>query len=589
MIELPKPSPKGVSPFEDTNVSASNEKRFGLEVPGLGRITGYAEAYKDLLTGKSDELGRSYGFFVYVVGRLVNVLDGHFGISPDELRHGTFGRFRLIVHIDRLDDELRSNREAISEGPLLAIAQDVLKAIFNAVRPAIEKHDEDEEPGAKLARRLAASPASLSRRPIVELARFVVQGKVKSRYLLVPGALSVTQQNKFLDGLELRAEAADEFITGLTIDYAGSPDGGIAQYDTATGHLRINAWHPFVATFHDEFASKPSSQPLELFAMAEVLAEAHLHAIGVKPQQVEEFLDARDQLLRNLANESGRQSAFSIASDLLNARNNPTVLEDRLCAAFSSLGFDVTPMGRPKEPDGVANAHLAADHDGNPRRYAVSLEAKSKVQSGAKVSAKSVGISTVVRQRDRFECEHAVVVGPAFPTTHGEKSALAEEIESDRRKSAAENKPKTITLITIDDLARLVRLRPLKQVLLPQLRELFEQCSLPEESAAWVESIRTSKIKKPPYKLIVETIEGLQKKFKKSSVKYAALRVELSHLTPPIEYETDDDLLDLCKALAQMASRTMSATSETVELEQSASNVIASIDAAMRDYPLDEQ
>jgi len=589
MIELPKPSPKGVSPFEDTNVSASSEKRFGLEVPGLGRITGYAEAYKDLLTGKSDELGRSYGFFVYVVGRLVNVLDGHFGISPDELRHGTFGRFRLIVHIDRLDDELRSNREAISEGPLLAIAQDVLKAIFNAVRPTIEKHDEDEEPGAKLARRLAASPASLSRRPIVELARFVVQGKVKSRYLLVPDALSVTQQNKFLDGLGLRAEAADEFITGLTIDYAGSPDGGIAQYDTATGHLRINAWHPFVATFHDEFASKPSSQPLELFAMAEVLAEAHLHAIGVKAQQVEEFLDARDQLLRNLANESGRQSAFSIASDLLNARNNPTVLEDRLCAAFSSLGFDVTPMGRPKEPDGVANAHLAADHDGIPRRYAVSLEAKSKVQSGAKVSAKSVGISTVARQRDRFECEHAVVVGPAFPTTRGEKSALAEEIESDRRKSAAENKPKTITLITIDDLARLVRLRPLKQVLLPQLRELFEQCSMPEESAAWVESIRTSKIKKPPYKLIVDTIEALQKKFKKSSVKYAALRVELSHLTPPIEYETDDDLIDLCKALAQMASRTMSATSETVELEQSASNVIASIDAAMRDYPLDEQ
>src|SRR5258708_35966937 len=209
-------------------------------------------------------------------------------------------------------------------------------------------------------------------------------------------------------------------------------------------------------------------------------------------------------------------------------------------------------MGRPKEPDGVAYAHLAADKNGQPQRYAVSLEAKSKEKSGARVSAKSVGISTIARQRDKFDCEHAIVVGPAFPTTQGEKSALAEEIESDRRKSAAENKPKTITLITIDDLARLVRLRPLKQVLLPQLRELFEQGSLPVRNAAWVESIRTSKIKKPPYKLIVETIEALQKKFKKSSVKYAALRVELSHLTPPIEYETDDDLIDLCKALAQM-------------------------------------
>jgi hypothetical protein len=37
------------------------------------------------------------------------VVDGHFGISPDELRHGTFGRFRCVVHIDSLDEELRSN------------------------------------------------------------------------------------------------------------------------------------------------------------------------------------------------------------------------------------------------------------------------------------------------------------------------------------------------------------------------------------------------------------------------------------------------------------------------------------------------
>ena len=43
----------------------------------------------------------------------LNVDDGHFGISPDELRHGTFGRFRLVVHMDGLDAGLRSNREAV--------------------------------------------------------------------------------------------------------------------------------------------------------------------------------------------------------------------------------------------------------------------------------------------------------------------------------------------------------------------------------------------------------------------------------------------------------------------------------------------
>jgi hypothetical protein len=138
ILALPRPGPKDVSPYENTNVDKTSEYRYGLDVPEIGRITGYAEAYKDLLTGKSDEIGRSTGFFVYVVGRLVNVLDGHFGISPDELRHGTFGRFRLVINMDSLDRELRSNREAIREGPLLEAAQNVLRAIFNYVRSTIE-------------------------------------------------------------------------------------------------------------------------------------------------------------------------------------------------------------------------------------------------------------------------------------------------------------------------------------------------------------------------------------------------------------------------------------------------------------------
>jgi hypothetical protein len=588
LIQLPKPSRKDVSASEDTSLSKLSEHRFGIYVPDLGRITGYAEAYKDLLTGKSDELGRSYGFFVYVFGRLINVMDGHFGISPDELRHGTFGRFRLVVHMDSLDQELRSNREAISEGPLLSTAQDVLRAIFNAVRPTIERHDEVEEPGAKLARKLAASPASLSRSPIVELARAVIKGKSKSRYLIVPEYKSNSEQDAFVAELEQRASNADQFISGLTIDYTGSPDAGIARYDTTTGHLRINAWHPFVATFHEEFASKNAGQPLELFAMAEILAESHLHVIGVKPEQIEEFIFARDQLLRTLANESRRQGAFAVSLALLNARNNPDALEDKVCAAFTSLGFEVTPIGDRGKPDGVATAYLSADGKGKPRQYAVSLEAKSKEEDKGKVAAGTVKVSTIIRHRDQYNCQHALVVGRDFPTTQGKASALATEINDDRSKTAQLGNPKTITLITIDDLAKLVRLRPVKQLGLWKLRELFETCSLPQESAAWVEALRQTKVKKPPYVQIITTIERLQKKREKQAVKYAALVNELSHLTPPIEYETDEALIEVCKAMAQMAAGFMDAGSETVELDQSAANVIAAIDATTRDYPADE-
>lgn len=460
IVELPKPSPRDITVSEDESVDASSEHRFGLNVPGLGRITGYAEAYKDLLTGKSDEISRSHGFFIYVYGRLLNVVDGHFGISPNELRHGTFGRFRLVVHMDGLDEGLRSNREAIGEGLLLETAQDVLRAIFNAVRPTIDKHDQEEEPGVKLARKLAASPASLSHRPIVELARAVAEGKSKARHLLVPRHESTEAREKFLADLDQRAQARDQFVTGVAIDLDGSSNDGIVTFDTESGCLLLNGWHPFVATFHEEFTNKKLSQPLEIFAMAEVLAEAHLHSIGIKPGEIAEFLSERDQLLRHLANESGRQSALSVANALMDARNSPNRLEECLCDAFRSLGFDVMRLGKRGQPDGMATAHLSADDSGNPQRYKVMLEAKSKENAGATVSAKDVGISTVIRHRNKLKCDHAIVAGPAFPTSKGDCSALGESIEDDRLKSVAEGSHRTITLITIDDLARLVRLRP---------------------------------------------------------------------------------------------------------------------------------
>jgi hypothetical protein len=587
MVTLPRPCPKGVLKREDKTVGKTSEFRFGLHVPGLGRVTGYAEAYKDLLTGKSDELGRSHGFFVYVFGRLVNVLDGHFGISPDELRHGTFGRFRAVVQMDGLDEELRSNREAISEGPTLEIAQNVLRAIFNFIRPQIEKHDLAEEPGAKLARKLASSPGSLSRRPIVDLARAVVEGKATSRYLIVP-ALGPALRADFLHALEERAEDPEQFVSGLTIDFSGPAEAGIARYDTVTGTLRINGWHPFVAAFHDEFANKASGQPLEILAMAEVLNESHLHSIGVRPDQITEFTSIRDQLLRNLANESGRESALSVANNLLNARNNPDGLEEKVCAAFRILGFEVIRFGKKGKPDGVATASLPASNDGVVRKYAVSLEAKTKQKTGTKVSAKSVGISAVARQRDDFKCEHAIVVGPAFPTSQDDKSALSKEIESDRRTTKAEGRARTITLITIDDLAKLVRLRPVKQVGLGALRDLFES-SLPEDSRKWVEGIQDLKVVRPPYKRIVEAIHALQKKFSRSSVKYGALRVELSYLSPPILYETDEEIANLCRGMAQMSPGAIAATFESVELDQSPKNVVAAIEAATREYLIEDK
>ena len=125
---LPRPGPEA-DMSADTALPRSSEHRFGLDVKGLGRVTGYAEIYENALVGKSDDWGRSSGFFVYARGRLLNEADGHFGIQPNELRHGTFSRFRAVVHMDGLDDALRSSRGAVGDGGMVSMARNVLRHI----------------------------------------------------------------------------------------------------------------------------------------------------------------------------------------------------------------------------------------------------------------------------------------------------------------------------------------------------------------------------------------------------------------------------------------------------------------------------
>lgn len=583
IADIPKPAPDELSVSEDKNKPADSPKRHGLHHPQVGRITGYAEAYKELLTGKSDEIGRSHGFFVYVFGRLINVQDGHFGIQPNELRHGTFGRIRVVVHMDGLDDYLQSDRERIREGPILESAQNILRGIFNFLRTHLQTHDDAEDPGARLASKLAASPRSLSRRPLIEMVRAALSGKASPRYVLLPAKPTAEESKTILGLMEERAETPEKFVSGIEFTYDATADHPIAVYEAATGILRVNGLHPFIGAFFDQFTSKASGLPLEIFALAEVLLESHLHQEGIPKEKVDSIMDARDRLLRHTAAESGRRTAMTVANALRNARNNKEQLEIEVVAAFSSLGFEATRIGGNGKPDGVAIAHLSPGKEKETRRYAVTLEARSKEKDGAKLKTKGFGTAGIARQRNDAGCQHAVVVAPGFDHTAGKDSALAKELRNDKAIKHDDKIVRTITAIHVDDLARLVQLRPLKRLGLAKLRGLFQTCNLPEECKAWIDAVEKEKVAKPPYSKIVKAIHKLQTESRNEPVSYSELRNELKHLSPPINYQDVDELAELCKAMHQMAPGAVMATTSTVELDQSPANVIAAIEVATKD------
>jgi hypothetical protein len=507
--DLDKPAPDDLEVSVDD--SAPLEHRFGLAHPELGRVTGYAEVYEDSLTaGKSSGIGRSHGFFVYAFGRLINVYDieGLFGLEP--LHHGTWARFRMVAHIDQLDNELRSSRESLREGRLLGIARDLLHAVFNHARTWLQQHDEKEIPGTRATGHIAQSPWSLTRRPIIALLKSAFDGKASPLLLVYPADLTNEGQNNLILALRERAQTDDGLVVRADLDENLSQEQGIAVLDVEAGTLKINALHPFVAAHRDEY--ERGRETLGLLAMAEVLTEAHLYELGLDP---------------------------NLAKDIMLKR------------------------------------------DGRQHRYSVSLEAKSKLAKDKKVSAKTVGIATVALHRNEWRCDHALVVGPDFPTGQGDKSSLIKQARDEKKRSS-----KTITIIKVVDLARLVRLIPLKGIGLDRLRDLFQNCVSPEECRAWIEGLLKEQPKKTPYKAILDTIWDLQKEVPAEAVEFAAVTTALRK-DRHIEI-AKPELVDLCKAMSRMTSHVV-VRQATVELTQRPDKVIEAAGGVLQQFPEDEQ
>ncbi len=582
---LGKPCPDGLVPTEDVNVAEKFIHRHGLSHDSLGRITGYVELYRDeLTTGKSDELGRSNGFFVYARGRMVNVDDPGFGIERNLLRHGTFSKFRMVVHIDSLDDALRSSRESLQQGDLYNKAKGFLHAVFNLARNRLSEWDQSQLPGVLLAGRISSAAWSLTRIPLLALISLALEGKATPLYTRLPKILKEEEKVDYLEKIQEQAESELGMINGAERVDLDTTDG-LAIYDVEQGKLLINMSHPFAAAFHEAYMKPATGQPLEMYAIAEILTEANLYHSGFNDKEIRDILAYRDELLRQFARSSARRTAGMVALALMEAKDDEAKLEEEMRASFEVIGFDnVIRIGGPNKPDGTAEAYLAATEDGNPQRYKVGLEAKS----GGKVTAQRLNVSGIARHMDDFECDHHVAIGNEFAMS-GDKEGLAtiREIKKHRentKKDTRDNIGRTITLMYIDDLARLARIVPFKRIGLDRLRELFLTCITPEEVKQWIDNISQERPVNWPYREILETIWLLAKERPSETVEYAAVVVELGHRAPKITI-SKADLINCCKSMAVMARDVVAARENTVEIYRRPDLILRDIHDALSDYP----
>ncbi|MGL5823509.1 MAG: ATP-binding protein [Nocardioides sp.] len=580
VTELPRPADYEYQAEENVAHAADSIHRWSLVDNLLGPVTGYVEVFENPVEGnKSDQLGRSYGFFVYVHGRLINPEDAGFGIDRNVLRHGTFARIRVVIHMDRLDGELRSSRENLRDGPILIRSREILQALFNFARNKFDRHEASQPSERRAAQRLSESPASLAERPVLRMAIDTFDSQYTSRHLVLSRTDEFETSDELLEYINERTNSEDGIFNDVTFASSGAHNP-IAQYDPTTGALTINQDHQFVAHFADEFGDARKNLPLQLLAVSEVILEAQLHDAGVEAEVLHSVLIARDELLRNLAKGSGIRNSLTVAQNLLGSVSSKSGLEIALVDAFDQLGFNAVPRGGKNKTDGVAAANLPPRPDGVERAYRVTLEAKSKETVGAKVKKSDVEVATIARHRKDEDANHSIVVGPDFVTGPADTGALIKEIDNDR----AANPGRTITLMRASDLARLVRVAPVKRLNLEQIRQLFLKRS-PDEAAAWVSEIEATTQGSAPYKQILEAVWDIQEQEPNAKVEFGYLRATLK-LAKQLEI-TDAELRTDCLALSRMADNQFYCFDDRVELKIKPDTALDLVSDYVRGVPLD--
>jgi hypothetical protein len=154
--------------------------------------------------------------------------------------------------------------------------------------------------------------------------------------------------------------------------------------------------------------------------MVNLLVDMYSLDIGISPDALEQIRNYRDRLMRYRALQS-RQSGTLIAKLLLQTQNDSGEskrLEAAVTDGIRYLGFEVEPLGKSGEPEGIARA-FAVPAANNPTEqmprqplYTFTYDAKSSKYSVAATG--NINHAGMVEHRERYKADHALVVAPGF-------------------------------------------------------------------------------------------------------------------------------------------------------------------------------
>ena len=419
---------------------------------------------QSLYGGKSSDLARSHGFFVKVRGRLVEESDPLFGIEP--LSYEVFNRFRADLEADDLDEVVTAPREGFEASDMIDDFESVLQTLFYEARgryEALQRDREEKEGRLKEDERNFVNP-SLVERPIADALTMSADDEGagsdadETWFYLRLGDLTTAEVIERLYDSERERYGYEEIESGRS--------GRLAVFDPGSATFYINVDHPLVQAHSDP----KSRYLLEDVVTAEVLLEVYLREQGMRPPQVGEVLERRDQLLRSLAADH-IFSLDAIAAQLRNSVDDEHDLEVNLVIAARALGFVAKHLAGSGRADGVARF---SEYPGGERKIA--LEAKSSEEVPSLDAIDFAGLAQHARDEGAEGC---LLIAPAYPgSRRGDDAQAAKRARSER-----------VSCWTVEQLASVVAAAEKRHISAADVLAIVLSIYAPDDVAASIETL----------------------------------------------------------------------------------------------------
>ena len=430
-----------------------------------GEITGTVRLYADRISGgKSEAIGSSNGFFINVLGRVVNAEDSYFGL--ENLSHSAWAKFRATIRADGLDDSLAVNREGLLDTPSLLVFRAFLLALFNKARNIYDAGFRANWPD--VGQVLTDSWGTVPLEPLRNSIRDGLAAGAELAPFIDDAGVDPDTELQHIDQAD--PDNVADFISDVVLEDL-PPDAPLVKYELSTHRVVVNRQHPFAQEYGE---THEQQLLLRDAALVDLLTQAYMASLGIDTDVLDQIANYREQSLRLIA-QRRRRTGVQLGQMLVDATQFDKGLERAVGDALEYLGFQVRRLGQPGKTEGVATAPARpADGDSDiAERFSFTYDAKSSGKP--KVKTGNIGVAGLVRHRNDEDADFTLVVAPDYELGGLEKECGEQKVTPMRAAALAKLLLVVATHGPVD---------------LSRYKSLFEQCS-PDAVEKWVDEFVT--------------------------------------------------------------------------------------------------